>query len=78
MALTGLKDDYTTDGRVLTEDMTIHPGKTGNASYLPLATCYKQLNSSVGRFGTDALVADTAALRTGSNANDSYYQLISS
>jgi hypothetical protein len=78
MALTGLKDDYTTDGRVLTEDLTIQPGKTGSSSYLPLATCYKQLNSSVGRFGTDMLVADTAALRTGSNANDSYYQLISS
>ncbi|HST26621.1 MAG TPA: hypothetical protein VLJ76_11585 [Gaiellaceae bacterium] len=78
MALTGLKDDYTTDGRVLTEDLTIHPGKTGSSSYLPLATCYKQLNSSVGRFGTDVLVADTAALRTGSNANDSSYQLFSS
>ena len=27
--------------------------------------CYKQLNSSVGQFGTDVLVADTAALKTG-------------
>ena len=78
MALTGLKDDYTDDGRVLTEDLTVKPGKTGNASFQPLAACYKQLNSSVGRFGTDVLVTDTAALRTGSASDDSDYQLISS
>jgi hypothetical protein len=78
MALVGLKDDYTDDGRVLTEDLTIHPGKTGNASFQPLAACYKQLNSSVGRFGTDMLVADTAALRTGTGGSDSNYQLVSS
>ena len=34
------------------EGFSIHPGKTGSSSYLPLAACYKQLNSSVGRFGT--------------------------
>ena len=74
MALTGLKDDYVSDGRVLIEDMTFTPGKTGQGQYERLATCYKQLNSSVGQFGTDMLVADTAALATGSAADDSTYQ----
>jgi hypothetical protein len=38
---------------------------------------YKQLNSSVGRFGTDILVADTNAIRTGSAANDATYKQVS-
>jgi hypothetical protein len=73
MALTGLKDGYVTDGRVLTEDLTITPGQTGDKKFLLLATCYKQLNSSVGQFGTDMLVTDTAALKTGSSSDDSTY-----
>jgi hypothetical protein len=76
MALTGLKDDYVSDGRVLTEDLTIAPGATGDKKFQPLAVCYKQLNSSVGRFGTDLLVADTAALKTGSSTDDSAYQAV--
>ena len=78
MAITGLKDDYVTDGRVLAEDLTIRPGTTGAASFQPLAACYKQLNSSVGRFGTDILTADTAALKTGTAADDSTYQGVES
>jgi hypothetical protein len=71
--LTGLKDDYIDDGRVLTEDLTIKPADP-QGRFQPIAVCYKQLNSSVGRFGTDMLVADTAALRTGSANDDSTYQ----
>ncbi len=74
LALVGLKDDYTGDGRVLTEVLSIHPGATSNPLFLPLAICYKQLNSSVGLFGTDVIVADTAALKTGSGASDGQYQ----
>ena len=77
MALGGLKDDYVGDGRVLTEDLTIKPGQTGSPQFQPLAVCYKQLDGSVGEFGTDVLVADTAALKTGSSANDWYYGLVS-
>jgi hypothetical protein len=77
MALTGLKDDYASDGRVLTEDMTFTPGTTGDRFFQPLAVCYKQLNSSVGRFGTDLLVADTAALKTGATSDDSAYHGVS-
>jgi hypothetical protein len=78
MALTGLKDAYVSDGRVLTEDLTITPGATGDKKYLPLALCYKQLNSSVGQFGTDVLVADTNALKTGSSSDDTAYQTVAS
>ena len=76
MALTGLKDDYVEDGRVLTEDLTIKPGKTGDPQFQPLASCYKQLNSSVGQFGTDILLADTAVIKTGSSADDSTYDRV--
>jgi hypothetical protein len=74
LALTGLKDDYIDDGRVLTEDLTVSPGKTKQGKFEDLAVCYKQLNSSVGQFGTDMIVADTKALKTGSTANDSTYK----
>jgi hypothetical protein len=77
MALTGLKDAYVDDGRVLVEDLTITPGQTGDKRFQPLAVCYKQLNSSVGQFSTDVLQADTAALKTGSGVNDSTYQAVS-
>jgi hypothetical protein len=78
IALAGLKDDYTVDGRVLTEDLTIRPGHTGDAGFQPLAACYKQLDSSVGQFGTDVLLADTAALKTGSASHDGIYKWVSS
>jgi hypothetical protein len=74
LALVGLKDDYVGDGRVLTEDLTIRPGATSDPLFLPLAQCYKQLNSSVGLFGTDVILADTAALKTGTSASDTQYQ----
>jgi hypothetical protein len=73
LALVGLKDDYVGDGRILTEDLTNPPDKAGQPKYQQLAVCYKQLNSSVGQFGTDLILADTAALRTGSSSDDSTY-----
>jgi hypothetical protein len=74
LALVGFKDDYVEDGRVLTEDLAVTPGATGDPRYLQVARCYKQLNASVGQFGTDVLVADTAALRTGSGSGDTTYK----
>jgi hypothetical protein len=73
LAATGLKDDYTEDGRVVTEVLSSSPGQSGSAQYQPFAVCYKQLNSSVGVFGTDILVADSGALQTGSAGDDSTY-----
>ena len=78
MALVGLKDDYIADGRVLTELMTNPPATTQDPNFLPLATCYKQLNSSVGEFGSDTLAADTQAIESGSTSNDSSYASFSS
>jgi len=73
MALAGLKDDYVGDGRVLVEDLTNPPDKAGQPKFQRLAVCYKQLNSSVGQFGTDLILADTAAMKTGSSSDDSTY-----
>ncbi len=39
-----------------------------------LAEAYQQLNSSVGAFATDTLIADSAALAGGSAASDAAYQ----
>jgi hypothetical protein len=70
LALTGLRDDYATDGRVLAEIMS-NPGRALRAEgYTQLARCYKQINASVGQFATDTLIADTAAFASGSATND--------
>ena len=55
MYLLGLKDDYEHDGRVITQVLT-HPNRalTGTG-VTDLGLCYKQLNSSVGKFGTATL-----------------------
>lgn len=72
--LTGLKDDYIQDGRVVAEVLT-HRAKpaalTGN--YILLSALYKQLNAPFGRFSMDALVASTKALKSGSASDDSTY-----
>jgi hypothetical protein len=65
--LAGLVDDYVMDGRVVSE-ITRSDGRLRQTA--ELGACYKQLNASVGRFGTDTLVASTAALASGSTGND--------
>ncbi|MEA2587081.1 MAG: hypothetical protein QOH66_8 [Actinomycetota bacterium] len=74
LSLLGLRDDYPTDGRVLAEDLAVPSGSLGSAAQLQLAQLYKQLNSSVGQFGTDTLIADTAAIRSGTSSDDATYQ----
>jgi hypothetical protein len=74
MAITGLKDDYVGDGRVLVQDLKFTPGQTSDSHFVPLAQCYKQLNSSVGQFGTDVIVSDTAAIHSGSPSRDGQYE----
>ena len=44
------------------------------AATAELADGYTQINSSVGQFATDTLIADTKALASGSGANDSAYK----
>jgi hypothetical protein len=72
MYLVGLRDDYEHDGRVITEILQ----KPNNALAAPeverLGACYKQLNSSVGAFGTDTLVASTRGLESNSPGDVTY------
>jgi hypothetical protein len=71
LSLVGLVDDYTPDGRVLTEvvNNASAPARTTQS----LGECYKQLYASVGTFGTDTLVAETRALGTGNAKHDTRY-----
>jgi hypothetical protein len=72
MYLTGLRDAYQYDGRVITQILSdpnralSAPGVTG------LGECYKQLNSSVGDFAAYTLQADTSAVK-GSSPGDEVY-----
>jgi hypothetical protein len=64
MYLTGLQDDYEHDGRVITQILT-HPNAALKApGVTALGACYKQLNSSVGEFGTATLQAATKAIES--------------
>ena len=75
MYLTGLTDDYEHDGRVITEVLS-HPNHAlGAPGVASLGACYKQLNSSVGRFGDFTLRASTAAVES-STAGDGEYKAV--
>jgi len=68
LSMVGLRDDYRSDGRVITEIMRHVPHALAGTQALGAA--FKQLNSAVGDFGTDTLLADSAALASGSSSND--------
>jgi hypothetical protein len=70
LSLAGLQDDYTPDGRVLTEILSDPSAGLSDPGYLQVARCYKQLNASVGEFATSTLLADTAALKSGTGGDD--------
>ncbi len=69
--LAGLKDDYESDGHVITQALASVPPAL--AATAQLAAGYDQIESSVGQFGTDTLIADTKALASGSSSDDSAY-----
>jgi hypothetical protein len=71
MALTGLKDDYVTDGRVLYEALSSQP----SASTIALGTLYEKLNAPFGPFAAETLAASTKALQS---AEESKYTSIES
>jgi hypothetical protein len=72
MYLAGLKDDYVQDGRVITQVLT-NPNRALSApGVTPLGTCYKQLNSSVGQFGTATLQAATRAIESNTPGDQAY------
>ena len=70
--LVGLHDDYQSDGHVITQALA-NPEAALEATDA-LAKGYDQINSSVGQFATDTLIADSNALATGSSTDDTTYQ----
>ena len=71
--LVGLRDDYEHDGRVITQVLS-HPNHALRADGVTeLGECYKQLNSSVGQFGTFTLIAATKGIES-TSPGDGIYQ----
>jgi hypothetical protein len=78
LALLGLKDDYTPDGRMLSEALTGWATPSAvkkDGSFVPLAQVYKQLNAPFGAFAMDTLKASTKALAS-NDAGDATYASI--
>jgi hypothetical protein len=69
--LVGLTDDYQSDGQVITQALSDPSSTLGQVA--ELGALYRQVNSSVGEFATDTLIADSKALASGSAADDSAY-----
>jgi len=72
MYLTGLKDDYEHDGRVISEVLSAPNRALSAPGVTSLGACYKQLNSSVGQFGNFTLQASTAAVESSTAADTEY------
>jgi hypothetical protein len=79
MALTGLQDDYTQDGVVLTQAMTPSALNPSLATQEPLVQrlgqLYDQLNAPFGSFGSDTLKASTNGIES-SSRSDFLYTLV--
>ena len=79
MALLGLRDDYTPDGRVLGEvfDPSALPVgmRAHGATVLRLGQLYTQLEAPVGAFGLDTLRASTRALASNSPGDATYTKI---
>jgi hypothetical protein len=70
--LSGLKDDYEQDGRVITQVLA-HPNQALRAKGVnALGACYKQLNSSVGKFGTATLQFATKGIESNTPGDKQY------
>jgi hypothetical protein len=80
LALAGLKDDYTVDGRVLVELLSHHalsPAVRDNFHpVVKLGRAYKQILAPTGKFADATLAASTAALASGTPGNDRKYQRV--
>src|SRR5258708_30850101 len=76
MALTGGKEGYTQDGRVVHEEFAGEVRATAmimNGGFAKLAVIYKQIDASVGQFALATLAASTQAIESGSAPDDSRY-----
>jgi hypothetical protein len=72
MYLVGLRDDYVEDGRVISQILTRPSNALADPQVSQLGDCYKQLNSSVGQFGTATLIASTRGLESNSPGGRTY------
>jgi hypothetical protein len=73
--LLGLRDDYPTDGEVITDLFTRVPPHLRSVPEQQLAACYKQLNSSVGQFGAYTLQASTNAVESAASGDAEFNQV---
>jgi hypothetical protein len=79
LALAGLQDDYTSQGRVLLEDLD--PGavtqtlRAHHETLIRLGQTYSQLDAPVGQFGLDSLKISTRALASTSAGDATYTNL---
>jgi hypothetical protein len=77
LVLTGLKDDYVSDGRALVEEL--HPWAIPDAirdsgdEFVELARSYKQIYAPTADLGRTSLRISTRALASGSPGDDSTY-----
>jgi hypothetical protein len=82
MLLTGLRDDYRSEGRPLFEVMTDralpHALRQDQDETLRLAQTFKRINASVGQLDLDGVRISTAALESGSAGDDSRYTQLES
>ena len=76
LALLGLKDDYVSDGRVVTEflkgDAAPKSLKAHGKTIEDLGATWKQINASFGQFSLDTLGASTGALASTSTGDTTY------
>jgi hypothetical protein len=70
--LTGLQDDYQSDGRVISQILTSPNSALNDPAVTSLGECYKQLNSSVGDFGAATIIASTNAIESTSSGDHTF------
>jgi hypothetical protein len=79
LLLTGLRDDYSHDGRVLLEHLQSQvlsdEFREVRGNFKKLADAYKQINAPVGRFGLDSLKVSTRALKSDDPSDETYQSL---
>jgi hypothetical protein len=74
LALLGLRDDYSSQGRVLIENMTgdaiPESLRESAGSVIELGQAYKQINAPMGQLSMDSLTVSTRALKGNSDTYD--------
>lgn len=75
LALTGLQDDYQSQGRVISEALQpwAVPASVNTFAFREVAQAYKEINAPVGPLGLASLKISTHALASGSSSDDSTY-----